>query len=270
MVLVAVAPTAIAKNNVNADVESRVKSILKSLTLEQKVGQMVQGEIKSVTPADVTKYHLGSILNGGGSFPNGNKNAQVSDWLALADEYYHASIDTSEGGAGIPILWGTDAVHGHNNVIGATLFPHNIGLGAANDPKLMHKIGEITAREVAVTGIDWLFAPTVAVVKDSRWGRTYEGYSSESPIVKSYAGEFVLGVQGEAQAMVETATAGICIEPENAAELAAAVVALADDRDRAAAYGEAGRVFVEARFNRRKLASKMERVLLGLVGERAD
>jgi beta-glucosidase len=196
MVLVAVAPAAIAKNNVNADVESRVKSILKSLTLEQKVGQMVQGEIKSVTPADVTKYHLGSILNGGGSFPNGNKNAQVSDWLALADEYYHASIDTSEGGAGIPILWGTDAVHGHNNVIGATLFPHNIGLGAANDPKLMHKIGEITAREVAVTGIDWLFAPTVAVVKDSRWGRTYEGYSSESPIVKSYAGEFVLGVQG--------------------------------------------------------------------------
>ena len=196
LVLFIAAPAAIAKNDVNADVETRVKSILESMTLEQKVGQMVQGEIKSVTPADVTKYHLGSILNGGGSFPNGNKNAEVSEWLALADDYYHASIDRSEGGAGIPILWGTDAVHGHNNVIGATLFPHNIGLGAANDPKLMHKIGEITAREVAVTGIDWLFAPTVAVVKDNRWGRTYEGFSSESPIVKSYAGEVVLGVQG--------------------------------------------------------------------------
>jgi beta-glucosidase len=196
LVLFIAAPAAIAKDDVNADVEARVKSILESMTLEQKVGQMVQGEIKSVTPADVTKYHLGSILNGGGSFPNGNKNAEVSDWLALADQYYHASMDTTKGGAGIPILWGTDAVHGHNNVIGATLFPHNIGLGAANDPKLMQKIGEITAREVAVTGIDWLFAPTVAVVKDNRWGRTYEGYSSESPIVKSYAGEVVLGVQG--------------------------------------------------------------------------
>lgn len=194
--LVVAAPAAIAKSGVNADVEMRVKTILESMTLEQKVGQMVQGEIKSVTPADVTKYHLGSILNGGGSFPNGNKNAEVSEWLELADKYYNASLDTSEGGAGIPILWGTDAVHGHNNVIGATLFPHNIGLGAANDPKLMRKIGEITAREVAVTGIDWLFAPTVAVVKDNRWGRTYEGYSSEAPIVKSYAGEVVTGVQG--------------------------------------------------------------------------
>ena len=196
LVLVAIAVVAMAKPDVNADVEPRVKSILASMTLEQKVGQMVQGEIKSVTPADVTQYHLGSILNGGGSFPNNNKNAEVSEWLALADAYYNASLDTSEGGAGIPIIWGTDAVHGHNNVVGATLFPHNIGLGAANDPALMHKIGEITAREVAVTGIDWLFAPTVAVVKDNRWGRTYEGYSSESPIVRAFAGEIVTGIQG--------------------------------------------------------------------------
>ena len=196
LALVAIAVVAMAKPDVNADVEPRVKSILASMTLEQKVGQMVQGEIKSVTPADVTQYHLGSILNGGGSFPNNNKNAEVSEWLALADAYYNASLDTSEGGAGIPIIWGTDAVHGHNNVVGATLFPHNIGLGAANDPALMHKIGEITAREVAVTGIDWLFAPTVAVVKDNRWGRTYEGYSSESPIVRAFAGEIVTGIQG--------------------------------------------------------------------------
>jgi len=192
----AIAAVAMAKPDINADIEPRVKSILASMTLEQKVGQMVQGEIKSVSPADVTQYHLGSILNGGGSFPNNNKNAEVSEWLALADAYYNASLDTSKGGAGIPIIWGTDAVHGHNNVVGATLFPHNIGLGAANDAVLMHKIGEITAREVAVTGIDWVFAPTVAVVKDNRWGRTYEGYSSESPIVRSYAGEIVTGIQG--------------------------------------------------------------------------
>lgn len=176
--------------------EARIKAIMKDLTLEQKVGQMVQGEIKWAKPSDVTKYHLGSILNGGGSFPNKNKNSSMSDWLALADDYYLASLDKSAGGAGIPIVWGTDAVHGHNNVVGATLFPHNIGLGAANDPQLMKRIGEITAREVAVTGIDWVFAPTVAVVKDNRWGRTYEGYSSQAPIIKDYAGEIVVGLQG--------------------------------------------------------------------------
>ena len=181
----------------NQGVEARVASLLKDMTLEQKVGQMVQGEIKTVTPADLTKYHLGSILNGGGSFPNEQKNSTMRDWLDLSDQYYLASLDKSQGGAGIPVVWGTDAVHGHNNVIGATLFPHNIGLGAANDADLMKRIGEITAREVSVTGIDWVFAPTVAVVKDNRWGRTYEGYSSEMPIIKAYAGEIVRGLQGE-------------------------------------------------------------------------
>ena len=181
----------------NQGIEARVASLLKDMTLEQKVGQMVQGEIKTVTPADLTKYHLGSILNGGGSFPNEQKNSTMRDWLDLSDQYYLASLDKSQGGAGIPVVWGTDAVHGHNNVIGATLFPHNIGLGAANDADLMKRIGEITAREVSVTGIDWVFAPTVAVVKDNRWGRTYEGYSSEMPIIKAYAGEIVRGLQGE-------------------------------------------------------------------------
>lgn len=185
-----------AESAFNDNIEAQVASILKDMTLEQKVGQMVQGEIKEVTPEDVTRYHLGSILNGGGSFPNREKNSTMSDWLELSDQYYLASLDKSQGGAGIPVVWGTDAVHGHNNVIGATLFPHNIGLGAANDPALMKKIGEITAREVAVTGIDWVFAPTVAVAKDYRWGRTYEGYSSEAPIIKSYAGEIVIGLQG--------------------------------------------------------------------------
>lgn len=177
------------------EVERKIDAFLEQMTLEQKVGQMVQGEIKSVTPEDVLKYGLGSVLNGGGSFPNGDRHAEPADWLALADSYFLASKDTSGGNAGIPIIWGTDAVHGHNNVIGATLFPHNIGLGAANDPALVRRIGEITAQEVLATGIDWIFAPTVAVVKDNRWGRTYEGYSSQPDIVVRYAGEIVKGIQ---------------------------------------------------------------------------
>jgi beta-glucosidase len=189
------APVAVAEGD--DGVEARVQQILKEMTLKQKVGQMIQGEIKWVSPQDVTKYHLGSVLNGGGSFPGGNKNSSVADWASLADSYYLASLDRSKGGAGIPIIWGTDAVHGHNNVIGATLFPHNIGLGAANDPQLMREIGAVTALEVAATGIDWAFAPTVAVVKDLRWGRTYEGYSSDSAIPAAYGGEIVLGIQGE-------------------------------------------------------------------------
>ena len=181
----------------SATVEQRVATILAGMSVEQKVGQMIQPEIKFVSPSDVKKYHIGSILNGGGSFPGERKNSAIQDWVDLADAYYNASVDTSNGGTGIPVIWGTDAVHGHNNVIGATLFPHNIGLGAANDPQLLRQIGEVTAREVAVTGIDWIFAPTVAVVKDNRWGRTYEGYSSDAALVKAYAGEIVKGIQGE-------------------------------------------------------------------------
>ena len=187
----------LSKTDKAAVVEQRVAAILADMTVEQKVGQMIQPEIKFVSPSDVKEYHIGSILNGGGSFPGERKNSAIKDWVELADDYYNASVDTSNGGTGIPIIWGTDAVHGHNNVIGATLFPHNIGLGAANDPQLLRQIGEITAREVAVTGIDWIFAPTVAVVKDNRWGRAYEGYSSDSALVKAYAGEIVKGIQGE-------------------------------------------------------------------------
>ena len=168
------------------------------MTLEQKVGQMVQAEIQSVTPADVRQYHLGSVLNGGGSYPHLVKTSSVADWLALADEFHDASMDTSEGGAAIPVIWGTDAVHGHNNVIGATLFPHNIGLGATRNPELVQRIGEVTAVEVAATGIDWTFAPTLAVVRDDRWGRTYEGYSEDPEIARLYAGRMITGLQGSA------------------------------------------------------------------------
>ena len=177
--------------------QQTVASLLASMTLKQKVAQMVQGEIKHVTPDDIRDYGLGSVLNGGGSFPNNDKHASIEDWVALADAYRQASLDTSAGNAGIPLIWGTDAVHGHNNVVGATLFPHNIGLGAANDPELMGKIGRITSREVAATGIDWIFAPTLAVVLDDRWGRTYEGYSDRPEIVTRYAGVIVEALQSE-------------------------------------------------------------------------
>ena len=174
-----------------------VDALMASMSLQQKVAQMIQGEIKHVSPDDVRTYGIGSVLNGGGSFPNQDKNASLEDWVALADAYREASLDTSQGSSGIPLLWGTDAVHGHNNVIGATIFPHNIGLGAANDPELIDRIGRITSREVAATGIDWIFAPTVAVPLDDRWGRAYEGYSDRPQIVGEYAGVIVKALQSE-------------------------------------------------------------------------
>jgi beta-glucosidase len=170
-------------------IEERIATILTHLSLEQRVAQMVQADIRYITPDEVRKYGIGSILNGGGAFPGNDKHATVKDWVDLADRFYDAS-------SALPVFWGTDAVHGHNNVMGATLFPHNIGLGAAHDPELIQKIGEVTASEVAATGIDWTFAPTVAVVKDERWGRSYEGYSDRPDIVREYAGRMVRGLQG--------------------------------------------------------------------------
>jgi beta-glucosidase len=177
-------------------IEARIADLLRHLTLDQKIAQMVQADIRSVTPEDVKTYRLGSVLNGGGAFPGGNKHATVADWLSLADGFYDASMDTTGGAPAIPVLWGTDAVHGHNNVFGATLFPHNIGLGAAHDPDLIERIGTATAGEVAATGITWTFAPTVTVVRDARWGRAYEGYSQQPDIVRTYAGRMVQGLQG--------------------------------------------------------------------------
>ena len=177
-------------------IEAKITELLGKLSLEQKVGQLIQPELRHVTPADITEYSLGSILNGGGSFPGENKHAKVEEWIALADAFYHASMSTENGRVPVPVMWGTDAVHGHNNIIGATLFPHNIGLGATRNPDLIRQIGAATAAEIAVTGIDWSFAPTLAVVRDDRWGRTYESYSEDPSVVKSYGGAMVEGLQG--------------------------------------------------------------------------
>ncbi len=178
--------------------EQKIDALLAKMTIEQKVAQTIQPEIKDFTLADMRKYGFGSYLNGGGSFPQGNKHATPDDWVTLAEQLYQASIDDSEDGINIPTMWGTDAVHGHNNVIGATLFPHNIALGAAHDAALVKAIAQATAEEVLATGIDWIFAPTVAVVRDDRWGRTYEGYSEDPELVREYSHAFVQGVQGAA------------------------------------------------------------------------
>ena len=180
----------------NNAVEEQVSSILAKMSLAEKVGQIIQPELKTVTPEDVRTYHLGSVLNGGGTSPNNDKYATVEDWASLAQEFYLASMDESDGNVAIPLIWGSDAIHGNNNVFGATLFPHNIGLGAANDPELISRIGAVTAKETVATGIDWTFGPTVAVVRDIRWGRTYESYSENPDIVRSYAREMIKGIQG--------------------------------------------------------------------------
>ena len=177
--------------------EKKVEDLLASMTVEEKVGQIIQGDIGSVTPDDVRKYRLGSILAGGGSDPGGKYNAKPAEWLALADAFWEASMDTSGGGKAIPVIWGIDAMHGQSNIVGATLFPHNIGLGAMRNPELLREIARITAIETRTTGMEWTFAPTVAVPQDDRWGRAYEGYSENPELVASYAGVFVEGLQGK-------------------------------------------------------------------------
>ena len=180
----------------DAAMEARITALMARMSLEQKVGQVVQGDIASITPDDVRRYHLGSVFNGGNSDPGGRYNAPAKDWLALADAFWDASTAPQGKLPRIPAIWGIDAVHGHSNVVGATLFPHNIGLGAMRDPALMRRIGAATAIEMRVTGIDWTFAPTIAVVRDDRWGRTYEGFGETPEIATSYAGPLVEGLQG--------------------------------------------------------------------------
>jgi beta-glucosidase len=175
--------------------EAQVEDLLTRMTPEQKAGQLIQADIGSITPDDVRHFPLGSILNGGNSSPRDDKLAAPSEWLALADRFYEASAGRP-GEARVPMLWGTDAVHGHSNIPGATIFPHNVALGAARDPALIRRIGEITALEVRVTGLDWAFSPTVAVARDARWGRSYESYSEDPDLVRAYAAAMVQGLQG--------------------------------------------------------------------------
>ena len=178
----------------DSSIQERVDALMESMTLAQKIGQMVQTERMSITPDEVRDWHIGSVLSGGGSSPGDNT---VQEWVTMNDAYWEASMADDEGHLAIPILYGIDAIHGNNNVEGATIFPHNIGLGAANDPDLLERIAAVTAKEILASGVEWTFAPTLAVARNSQWGRTYESYSENPAIVASYSGKFVNGLQGD-------------------------------------------------------------------------
>ena len=182
----------------DADTEAFVTELMSRMTVEEKVGQTIQADIGAITPADLARYPLGSILAGGSSGPSGDDKAPAQAWVDLARAFRAAAA--ARPGARVPLIYGIDAVHGHHNVPGATIFPHNIGLGAARDPDLIHRIGVATALEVAVTGADWTFGPTLAVPRDDRWGRAYEGYAEDPEVQRAYAGPMTLGLQGELSA----------------------------------------------------------------------
>lgn len=171
--------------------DPRVAALLSQMTLAEKIGQMTQVEKGSISPRDVTRYFIGSVLSGGGGSPASNTPA---DWLAMVSDYQQAALETR---LGIPLLYGIDAVHGHAAVVGATVFPHNIGLGAADDPELMRQIGRATAQEMAATGIRWNFAPVVAVPQDVRWGRTYESFGEDPALVSRLAASYIEGLQND-------------------------------------------------------------------------
>ena len=168
-----------------------ITELIKEMTLEEKIGQMTQVDYRYLKDkSDITKYFLGSILSGGGSTPPTN---QPSSWVDLYNGFQKEALKTR---LKIPLIYGIDAVHGHNNVFGATMFPHNIGLGCANDKLLVQKIAAATADEVKATGLDWTFAPCVAVAQDERWGRTYESFSEDSDIVTELGVASTIGYQG--------------------------------------------------------------------------
>lgn len=177
--------------------EAQIADLVARMSLERKIAQLIQPQINSFTAEDMERYRFGSYLNGGNGGPYGDEFAHASEWLRHADEMYDASVKPLPNGEpAIPTMWGTDAVHGHSNIVGATLFPHNIALGAAGDADLVRRIGHATAIEIEVTGIDWNFSPTVAVARDDRWGRTYESYSEDPDLVAKLGAALVEGQQG--------------------------------------------------------------------------
>lgn len=191
-------PTDVASASMGAMSEdARIADLLGRMSLERKIAQLIQPQINSFTAEDMRTYRFGSYLNGGNGGPYGDEFAPAAQWLKLADEMYDASVAPLPGGEpAVPTMWGTDAVHGHTNVVGATIFPHNVGLGAAGDADLVRRIGAATAAEIEATGIDWNFSPTVAVAQDDRWGRTYESYSEDPDLVAKLGAALVEGLQG--------------------------------------------------------------------------
>ncbi len=172
--------------------EERVEDLLAQLTLEEKIGQMTLVEKGSIVPQEVTNLAIGAVLSGGGGYPDEGNTPEA--WRDMVRRYQDAALNSR---LGIPLLYGVDAVHGHNNMAGAVIFPHNIGLGAANDPELMTRIGQATANEIIATGIYWNYAPVLAVPQDIRWGRTYEAFGQDVELVSTLASAYIGGLQGE-------------------------------------------------------------------------
>lgn len=191
-------PQAHSPGLIDPATEAKITALLARLSLEEKVGQMIQADLSAVTPDDLKRYPLGSILAGGSSPPVGAPDRSLAGpWIATARAFEAVAMTPRPGHVAIPLLFGIDAVHGNNNIVGATLFPHNVGLGAAHDPDLIRRIGAVTGEETAAAGINWAFGPTLAVPQDDRWGRTYEGYAEDPTIVASYAGAMIEGLQGK-------------------------------------------------------------------------
>ncbi|KAJ7971913.1 Beta-glucosidase [Quillaja saponaria] len=170
---------------------ARIKDLMNRMTLEEKIGQMVQIDRSVASTEVLKKYFIGSILSGGGSVPA--KQASAETWINMVNDFQRSALSTR---LGIPIIYGIDAIHGHNNVYKATIFPHNVGLGATRDPELVKRIGAATALEIRATGIQYTFAPCIAVCRDPRWGRCYESYS-EDPVVIESMTEIIPGLQGD-------------------------------------------------------------------------
>ncbi|MDP7593393.1 MAG: glycoside hydrolase family 3 protein [Litorilituus sp.] len=174
------------------EVKKIVDELMSKMTLAQKIGQMTQAERLSCTPTEARRYHLGSVMCSASSAPDKNT---LQHWLDMADSYWLSSTSQAKGHQGIPLLFGIDAIHGHSNLKGATIFPHNIGLGAADDPALIKKIAIITRQEVLASGIDWIFAPNLAVAQNNHWGRFYESFSQTPSIATKYASNIISGLQ---------------------------------------------------------------------------
>lgn len=181
----------VAYTNPDLPIAERVEDLLGRMTLAEKIGQMTLIEKNSISPETAADRLLGGILSGGGGYPPDNSPA---GWAEMVASYQEAALQTR---LGIPLLYGVDAVHGHNNVNGATIFPHNIGLGATRNAALVEQIGRATAVETTATGIYWNYAPAVTVPQDARWGRTYEGYSEDTALVSELATAYLRGLQGD-------------------------------------------------------------------------
>ncbi len=171
--------------------DERVKTLMADMTQEEKVAQMIQADTRDITPVEVGEYKIGSILSGGGASAEGNNEA--IDWANRTKEYQDAAITAT----GIPLLYGVDAVHGHNNVYGATIFPHNINLGQTGNADLVERIGEITAKEMLATGTNWNFSPTLGQAEDERWGRMYECFSEEIDDITLLTSAYIKGLESE-------------------------------------------------------------------------